>query len=122
MIVRLLLLPLLLQGLTAGTRAQQPDTLFEHSRHKSLACLDCHSMSPSHRGPKISAPDGCLGCHHGPAQLATCATCHSSGPASIRAVPVSFRISARRDGLTRQLSFAHTRHSSVDCARCHAAD
>ena len=122
MIVPLLLLPLLLQGLATQPRVQQPDTLFEHSRHQSVACLDCHSMSPSRRGSKITAPDGCLGCHHGPAQRATCTTCHAAGPAPLRTVPVSFRISARRDALTRELSFAHTRHRSVECARCHAND
>ena len=122
MIGPLLVLSLLLQGPAAPAHAQQADTLFEHARHKSLACLDCHSMSGGHGGLKIMVPGGCLGCHHGPAQRAACATCHAAGPAAPHAVPVSFRVSVRRETVTRSISFAHARHRAVECARCHAAD
>src|ERR1019366_7343407 len=101
MIGPLLVLSLLLQGPAVPARAQQADTLFEHARHKSLACLDCHSMSGGHGGLKIMVPGGCLGCHHGPAQRAACATCHAAGPAAPHAVPVSFRVSVRRETVTR---------------------
>lgn len=122
MIVPLLLLPMLLQAAAAPTPAQKPDTLFDHARHKSLECLDCHTTSGKNRGLKIMVPTGCLGCHHGPAQRATCATCHASGPRTALEVPVGFKVSVRRETIARPVSFAHARHTSVDCARCHASD
>jgi hypothetical protein len=37
-------------------------------------------------------------------------------------VPVSFRVSVRRDAVTRPVSFAHARHVALACSRCHAND
>lgn len=122
MIVPLLVLPFLLQGLATPARAPRTDTLFDHARHKSVACLDCHSTSSANRGLKIMVPGGCLGCHHGPKQGATCVACHGSGPPAPLAVPVSFRMSVRRETVTRPVSFTHARHGAVECARCHAND
>jgi hypothetical protein len=118
-----LLLLLLWQGLATRAPAQQPGTAFDHSRHQSLACLDCHSTSRGGHGrPKITAPDGCLGCHHGPSQRATCAACHGAGPSAPRPVPVTFRLSVRREVITRPVGFPHPRHAGLECARCHAND
>jgi hypothetical protein len=118
----LFLFPLLLQGAVAPPRAPQPDSAFDHARHRSLACLDCHSVSAPRAGLKIMVPSGCLGCHHGPAQRAPCAACHGAGPPAPRAVPVRFRASVRREAVARPVSFAHARHATVACARCHASD
>jgi hypothetical protein len=122
MIGLLLVVPLLLQQPGAAAGAQRPDTLFDHARHKSVACLECHTVTKDRAALKIMVPGGCLGCHHGSAQRATCNTCHANGPAVSRQVPVSFRVSARRDVLTRPVAFAHARHTTVACARCHAND
>ena len=122
MIGLLLLFPLLLQQPASPARAQPSDTLFDHSRHKSVACLECHSMSTGRAGLKIMVPGGCLGCHHGPAQRAACSTCHATGPASPHAMPVSFRVSVRKETVTRPVAFAHARHTSVACSRCHGND
>jgi hypothetical protein len=34
-------------------------------------------------------------------------------------MPVSFAISARKDPVTRPLPFAHERHSTLECVKCH---
>jgi len=122
MIAPALLLAFLMQGLTGQARAQQPDTLFEHARHQSLACTECHSKPTTHGASKITSSFSCRGCHHGPAQRAACATCHATGPASLHIVPVRFRVSVQRDEQTRPISFAHARHGAVACATCHATD
>jgi hypothetical protein len=122
MIVPLLLLPLLLQVSAVSAPAQKPDTLFDHARHQSIACTECHGTSATHGALKANSPDACLGCHHGPAQRATCAACHGAGPPAPHAVPVSFRVSVRREIITRSISFPHARHGAIACTRCHAND
>jgi Class III cytochrome C family len=104
--------------------APAPDTAFLHSRHKSVACTDCHSTSGTHGGLKVTAPAGCLACHHGAAQKTSCVTCHSNGPPAPYPVPVEFHVSARKSpvAITRPISFSHSRHGSLECARCHGAD
>ena len=102
--------------------AQGYDTVFQHSRHKSLKCIECHATGVTHGAVKVAAPAGCLGCHHAPEQKATCATCHAGGPPDAKAVPVAFKISARPDVVTRAVRFEHSRHASVACARCHGGD
>jgi hypothetical protein len=118
------------QGPSAVEQAQAPapapatDTTFQHSRHKSVSCTECHSTSGTHGALKVTAPNGCLGCHHGAAQKASCVTCHSNGPPAPYPVPVDFHISARKNpvAITRPISFSHTRHGALECARCHGAD
>lgn len=122
MIGLLLLFPFLLQGPVAQTRSQQADTLFDHARHKSLACTDCHAKPTAHGASKVTSSFSCRGCHHGPAQGAVCSTCHATGSVSLRTVPVRFRVSVRRDDQTRPIAFAHARHGAVECAKCHATD
>lgn len=96
---------------------------FQHARHSSVACADCHGPTGSSGGLKFASNNtGCVACHHGAQQRAQCTTCHATGALDQRALPVTFAISARRDPVTRPLVFAHARHTALACARCHAND
>ncbi|MEO7085655.1 MAG: cytochrome c3 family protein [Gemmatimonadaceae bacterium] len=109
--------------LQAPVQLGQPtDSTFKHSIHKNLECTQCHGTTSTHGEIKISAPGGCLGCHHSAEQKTQCLTCHKEQTLTSYSVPVTFAISARRDPVVRPLSFAHTRHSSLECTQCHGAD
>ncbi len=92
---------------------------FLHSRHASVGCTQCHSTSSSHGGLTFARPAGCNGCHHGAQQRVDCAKCHDVASLSARAMPMRFAISARRDPVTRPVQFAHARHASLGCTKCH---
>jgi hypothetical protein len=96
------------------------DTTFSHARHKTLACTACHSAQRSHGEMTIKRPIGCLECHHGTTQKATCATCHASStlPDQPQTVPVS--MSVRSGSPTRTLPFEHERHTKFECKSCHS--
>ncbi|MEP6621691.1 MAG: cytochrome c3 family protein [bacterium] len=95
---------------------------FPHSRHKSLACADCHSMTSTHGGLTFSRPSGCMGCHHAAAQRAPCAACHDASLRGPRAMPMPFATSVRRNTVTRPVNFAHAKHATLDCTGCHTND
>lgn len=89
--------------------ATQADSTFLHSRHKSLACTDCHGTTTTHGGLKFSRPEGCIGCHHSPNQRVQCSTCHTA--ASLEAVAARAPPSSS--------TFVHSRHASIACTQCH---
>ncbi len=104
----------------AGWQQGEP---FPHSRHRSVACTNCHSSSSTHGAVTVRAPADCQSCHHGATQRATCQTCHATNQlATAIPVPVTIRISAGDKERQRTLSFAHTRHASLSCEGCHASD
>jgi len=109
-------------GIRTGA-APRDSAAFPHSRHKKLACTECHATSDTHGAVKVKAPDGCFGCHHGVEQKTACATCHTTTAKSLKQLSVTFHISARRvTGPTRDLPFRHAQHGRLDCAKCHAQD
>ena len=99
--------------------AAPTDSAFRHSRHTSLACTTCHSTSNTHGGLRFTRPAGCNSCHHGPKQRSPCTACHTPTSLGARAMPMTFAISARREAITRSIPFAHERHGTLACARCH---
>jgi hypothetical protein len=111
------------QGAVAGQPPALPgDSLFRHARHRNLACTTCHATTTTHGALKISVPGGCLECHHAPAQTVTCVSCHPAGSVAAKTKSVAFAVSARATGpVTRPLSFEHTRHASLECAKCHGS-
>ncbi len=97
-------------------------TAFQHARHKTVECAECHSASRG-RLKFGAAPDGCRSCHHGVAQKSACAACHATSPKP-RDVPVTFTIVARKKKppVTRPLTFRHEQHGKLVCSACHNAD
>jgi hypothetical protein len=95
-----------------------PDT-FSHDRHKSLACLTCHTSADPRARLTFEAPRGCQICHHQAAARSTCAQCHASDEllaAQLVTVPVAV---AARPAVRRTVAFAHASHVPVACAACH---
>jgi hypothetical protein len=92
---------------------------FTHARHKALQCSSCHSSAETHGAVTISRPAGCRDCHHSTEQKATCTTCHKTPPPLDETVSVAMTVwTAPRD---RTLSFAHERHTKLECRTCHTA-
>ena len=106
----------------AAQQKQQPDTTFRHSLHTSVACTTCHGVTTTHGGLKFERPAGCLGCHHGEQQRATCTACHATETLGAYPEPMTFAITARPTVVTRTQMFEHARHSRVTCTACHGAD
>ena len=106
----------------ASRRVTTSDTTFLHSRHRTVACTDCHTSAATHGGIKVTAPRDCLACHHGPTQVATCTNCHVRDSLGTRAKAVTFSVSARPAPVTRSVAFPHARHADLECARCHGPD
>ncbi len=101
---------------------QRQDPTFPHSRHQSVTCTTCHSTTDTHGGLNFTRPAGCTACHHSARQTAPCSACHAASARAARPVDVRVAISARRDPVTRPITFAHERHAKLACARCHAND
>ncbi len=97
------------------------DPTFLHSRHKSIGCTQCHATTSSHGELTFTRPAGCNACHHSATQRTPCATCHAVASIAPRALPMTFAISARKDPVTRPVQFAHARHASLGCAKCHGS-
>ncbi|HEV8305632.1 MAG TPA: hypothetical protein VGQ25_11755 [Gemmatimonadales bacterium] len=103
-----------------STLAAVSDT-FPHDRHKSLACITCHSSSREHARLTFQPPRGCQICHHQAPATSNCASCHTGDDlASNRPATVQVAVGPRppRD---RQVAFAHARHADVRCVTCHTA-
>jgi nitrate/TMAO reductase-like tetraheme cytochrome c subunit len=96
------------------------DTTFSHTRHKALTCSACHSVERSHGELTIKRPTGCLECHHGPTQKATCTTCHASAALPDQPQTVRVSMSVGSGPHTRTLPFQHERHARIECKSCHS--
>lgn len=98
------------------------DTLppFSHRRHKDVACTQCHSSERRHGEVTLQSVRDCQSCHHASEQVTACTGCHGPAELSMRAlVPTVVRSSVSTTPHTRTLTFAHTAHTTVACARCH---
>jgi hypothetical protein len=90
---------------------------FSHARHKALQCSGCHSNDRTHGELTVTRPTGCLGCHHNPEQKVPCAVCHQTLPTRDQALSLTMTVwNAPR---SRTLTFAHDRHTKVECKTCH---
>ncbi len=96
------------------------DTLFDHGRHRTVACASCHSTANTHGAVTVQWPRDCQGCHHASdARAGTCERCHAASSLTNTArIPTAIRVTGRAPR-TRDLPFAHDRHSRVACASCH---
>lgn len=95
---------------------------FDHDRHQSIACTDCHGAGERHRTNLVRTARDCAACHHAPDRQADCARCHEPEtlPAA-HAVPVSLSLSVWLAPRPRILPFRHGNHIAVECRECHRA-
>lgn len=110
--------------LHAGLIAAVPeDTLFDHNRHKSVACTSCHTNARTHGALTVTRPADCQECHHAADNRAgECAACHTSAElAGTRRISTTFQISGRTHQPVRDLPFDHPRHTALTCESCHTA-
>ena len=63
--------------------AWMPKARFDHVKHRTNKCVDCHAVEKSHSSDDVAIPDivNCRGCHAGnkPAAgklVSTCVSCH----------------------------------------------
>ncbi len=93
---------------------------FPHSRHTSLACITCHSITAKKTTLTFEAPRGCQICHHQAPSANECARCHEDGSGyQQRQVSLTIAIPNRPD--TRRIAgFSHTAHAVAGkCIDCH---
>lgn len=101
----------------APVRAAQDS--FPHQRHRTLACLECHTTREGHGGLTFVAPRGCNICHHQAPATSKCDNCHKTGSlAQSHAMTVRVAIpdSAARP---REVGFEHAKHPDLRCQECH---
>jgi len=92
---------------------------FEHSRHKDLACIACHTTSSPTSTLNFTAPRGCQICHHTAAAQRECVACHNSADLVPKAATVTVAVPTHAPR-ARAVSFQHARHQKVACKECHA--
>lgn len=98
--------------------AAQPDS-FSHPRHRSLACLTCHTTTAGHGRLTFEAPRGCQICHHQAPRTSNCASCHEPDELlASRTATLTVHV-AREPARVRPVGFAHPAHTSVACITCH---
>jgi len=96
-----------------------PLDTFPHDRHRTLACITCHTTRQGHGRLTFVPPRGCQLCHHQAPATNTCASCHeASERAAPRAVTARVAVAghAPRD---RTVTFRHETHQSLRCVACH---
>lgn len=102
-----------------GKFATPPDT-FPHDRHKSYACITCHTSQREHGRLTFQPPRGCQICHHEAPTKLDCARCHTqaelAAPWSVT-VKVAVSGSPAREHPAR---FDHATHNGTRCIDCHA--
>jgi hypothetical protein len=106
--------------LAAIQAVQVTDTTFLHSRHRKVACETCHSSSRTHGAVVVRSRAECQACHHASdARAGTCATCHTPDEiAGTYAVTTTMKI-GRPAPVERDLTYAHSQHTRLECASCH---
>lgn len=108
-----------------GGGAARPSRPFEHLRHESVSCLQCHGTGERHATYLVRSARDCAGCHHDANRGRACGACHADStlPQAAR-VAAAMRF-AGREPVTRQLPFQHAPHvggsTAVACAECHVA-
>ena len=109
---------------------------FEHNPHADVACTSCHSGMPGHSAHAVVAclqchgdagaktasatvrPAECQACHHRADPPRDCARCHARNELAAP-IDVTVSITAAARAHERALAFAHERHRTLECTRCH---
>jgi hypothetical protein len=94
---------------------------FEHGRHETVSCRECHGAGERHRVTLVRDAGDCAACHHDPARRLACARCHEAGgPAQVVDVRVSLALGVWDAPRQRELPFAHREHTAaIGCTECH---
>ncbi len=103
----------------AALFSRAPADSFEHSRHKELACITCHTTSNPNATLNFSPPRGCQICHHTEAARRDCAACHGADEMGPEQVVVTVTVPSHAPR-PRDVTFQHTAHQAVACRECHA--
>lgn len=113
------MLPSLWQAMSAP---QQVDSVrFEHSQHRGVECLKCHSEGRTHGGLKVTSIRDCRACHHTDAVKLSCTACHAKNTLARRTFEVSQQLdlSTLSHPVQRTLRFDHGKHLNLNCKTCH---
>lgn len=108
---------------------------FAHADHvvrADLACSHCHTPAdyfvagtrrrdPEHGRTTVTTAE-CSQCHHVTTKE-ECTSCHTRGDLARRSEPVTLALQLRPAGAptSRQVTFQHTDHPTVECTGCHTS-
>jgi hypothetical protein len=95
---------------------------FEHVRHRSVECTDCHTTGVRHTELRVDRIQDCRSCHHTEQRVAkTCDGCHTNQQVRFtRQVTRTLKIDLGSLVRPRRtLPFDHGQHLSLDCFACH---
>ncbi|HSG48149.1 MAG TPA: hypothetical protein VLA43_10075, partial [Longimicrobiales bacterium] len=90
---------------------------FQHERHRSVECRNCHTT-----GTSVVRGDAgwCNSCHHSRNRTeASCARCHRGGGSAD--VPFNVVMDLPGGPEERELTFPHQGHASRSCSDCHGS-
>ena len=102
-----------------------PVDTFPHSRHTSLACITCHTLSGAGGKLVFAVPRGCDLCHHqalyrGTLEPKACAACHTTAKIEGPRVALMSVQGPEHPPRVREVRFAHGQHAAtVQCVDCH---
>jgi hypothetical protein len=115
---------LVTSGLAAGRTSMQAasERPFEHKRHETVSCRQCHGAGARHRVTLVRTARDCAACHHDPGRRLDCVLCHESGgPRTAVTVDVPVTLSVWEAARRRDLPFTHVNHTDIGCRECHGA-
>jgi len=93
---------------------------FRHSRHRDVACTQCHQTRETHGGLTVRTTRDCRSCHHEKPEAEPCTRCHEPSQEAGR-VFVETRTLVLSVGKprARDLPFNHADHEDPECSQCH---
>lgn len=90
-----------------------------HGTHTTVQCAACHRASAQATQRNLTTAD-CQTCHHVTQTTWTCEHCHGApGTYTTRQV---FALGVWSAPRTRELTFQHSWHSSLECSSCHKTE
>jgi hypothetical protein len=95
---------------------------FSHGQHREQRCAECHSSRVRHGALVVTSEAQCQACHHQRPGREDCVFCHQARDLR-RAVAADRTLHLAGVGrtVTRRVRFEHTRHTTVECTRCHTS-
>lgn len=85
-----------------------------------LSCLQCHGTAEGHGILTVRTARDCAACHHDPGRPYECGDCHPDAQlAPSRTVSASMELTVWDEIRTRDLSFEHATHETLECQDCH---